>query len=151
MKKFNKSAIIEIICSLFILLFVYTAVTKLVEHNNFKAVIARSSLIGIYSNILSWLIPVLELITATFLFISSLKTWGLACALFLMIVFSIYILYLLFVAEDPPCSCGGVLEYMTWKQHLLFNIFFIILSAAGLRLQLKNNSFIAIKQVKLKT
>jgi hypothetical protein len=65
MKTVKKTIVPDIISALFILLFVYTALTKLIEHESFKAVLGQSPLIGIKANILSWLLPISELFTAT--------------------------------------------------------------------------------------
>ena len=146
MKTINKALAIDIISALFILLFVYTATTKLIEHDNFKVVLAQSPLIGEKANVLSWLLPILELFTAMLLFIPSLRKWGFASALILMLLFTFYITYMIFFARDLPCSCGGVISTMTWPEHLIFNIFFTSLAAIGLGFTLRNKLFIEINR-----
>jgi len=37
-----------------------------------------------------------------------------------------------------PCSCGGVLEKMSWSDHLVFNISFVILSLVALYFSISN-------------
>jgi Methylamine utilisation protein MauE len=146
MVKVKKTIIIEIISSLFILLFVYTAMMKFIEHDSFKVVLGESPLIGSMANALSWLLPVTEILTAILLFFPSVRIWGFISALFLMTIFTGYITYMLLFASSLPCSCGGVLAHMTWKEHMVFNVFFTILAAAGLRLTLRNKLFIAINR-----
>jgi len=34
-----------------------------------------------------------------------------------------------------PCGCGGVIEKMSWIQHLWFNLIFLALSIFALRLK----------------
>lgn len=143
---FKKSIIPEIISALFILLFVYTATTKLIEHESFRAVLGESPLIGKKANILSWLLPILELFTAALLFIPSFRKWGFTSALILMLIFTFYISYMILFASDLPCSCGGVISRITWPQHLVFNIFFTALAAIALRFTLRNKLFIAINR-----
>ncbi|WP_407637169.1 MauE/DoxX family redox-associated membrane protein [Daejeonella oryzae] len=54
---------------------------------------------------------------------------GLNFSLFLLIQFTIYIiLIMLNVFGRIPCSCGGILEEMSWGQHLVFNLFFLLLT-----------------------
>lgn len=137
MKAFKKSLIPEIISSLFLLLFVYTATTKLMEHESFRAVLSQSPLIGSKANVLSWVIPILELITSSLLFIPSFRKWGFAGAFILMATFTSYITYMIFFTKNLPCSCGGVISRMTWSQHLIFNIFFTALAAFAWGLALK--------------
>jgi hypothetical protein len=146
MKTINKAVITDIISALFILLFVYTATTKLIDHDNFKAVLAQSPLIGKTANILSWLLPILELFTAMLLFIPSIRKWGFASSLILMLIFTLYMSYMISFAKNLPCSCGGVISLMTWSQHLVFNIFFTTLAAIALWLTLKNKLFIAMNR-----
>ncbi|WP_394353134.1 MauE/DoxX family redox-associated membrane protein [Mucilaginibacter humi] len=31
-----------------------------------------------------------------------------------------------------PCSCGGVVRKMSWRLHLVFNVFFLLLSSLGI-------------------
>ena len=146
MKTVKKTLIHDIISALFILLFVYTATTKLIEHESFKAVLSLSPLIGIKATILSWVLPILELFTATLLFIPSMRAWGFVSSLILMFLFTGYITYMILFARHLPCSCGGVISLMSWPQHLIFNIFFTALAAIALRLTLKNKLFIAINR-----
>ena len=146
MKIVKKAIIPDIISALFILLFVYTATTKLIDHESFRTVLSQSPLIGIKAAILSWVLPILELLTATLLFIPSIRNWGFACSLILMLLFTGYIAYMIFFTPKLPCSCGGVLAFMTWPQHLIFNIFFTALGAVGLRFTSRNKLFIAINR-----
>lgn len=146
MKTINKAVITDIISALFILLFVYTATTKLIEHDNFKVVLSQSPLIGGKANVLSWILPILELFTAMLLFIHPLRKFGFASTLILMLLFTFYIAYMILFAKNLPCSCGGVISLMTWSQHLVFNIFFTALAAIALRLTVKNKLFIAINR-----
>lgn len=146
MKTVKNTIFTDIISALFILLFVYTATTKLIEHESFKAVLSQSPLIGIRASALSWVLPILELFTAMLLFIPSFRKWGFISSLLLMLLFTIYITYMISFAINIPCSCGGVISLMTWSQHLIFNIFFTALAAIALRLTLRNKLFIAINR-----
>ncbi len=144
MKTINKALITDIISAVFILLFVYTATTKLIEHNNFKAVLDASPIVSEKANIFSWLLPISELFTALLLFIPSFRKWGFASSLALMLIFTGYITYMISFAKNLPCSCGGVISLMTWSEHLIFNIFFTALAVIALRLTVRNKLFIAI-------
>ncbi|MDQ6763261.1 MAG: hypothetical protein M3015_11620 [Bacteroidota bacterium] len=134
----KKSLLIDIISALFILLFVYAGMTKLMGQESFQAILEQSPLIGPKSNILSWLLPTVELFTALLLFIPSKRKLGFVSTFFLMIIFTGYIGYMIFFKPSLPCSCGGVLTGMTWNQHLIFNLCFTALAAIGLRILLTN-------------
>lgn len=138
--------IVEIIAALLILLFVYTGITKLADQNSFRSVISRSLLIGQWSTFLSWALPIIELIAALLLFIPKTKKLGLWISLGLMVVFTGYIAYMLLFSDHLPCSCGGVLQQLTWLQHLEFNIIFTLLSALSIWFYTKHQRFIAINR-----
>lgn len=128
---------IEIISSLFILLFVYTAFSKLLDYTSFKHVLSSLPLIGANAAITSLALPITEGLVSVLLFIPRTRLWGLCGSLTLMTVFTLYLAYLIYYTPNLPCSCGGVLKQMTWNQHLIFNIFFLLLSLAGIGLQRK--------------
>jgi len=138
--------LIEIISALFILLFVYTGISKLNERYIFSLVLSQSPLIGANANLLSWLLPVAELSTALLLLILPTRKWGLIISLLLMCIFTGYIAYMLLLNSGLPCSCGGVFKQMTWTQHLVFNIILTGLNVAGLWSFQKNKLFIAISR-----
>jgi hypothetical protein len=52
-----------------------------------------------------------------------------------MVLFTGYIIALLTFSDKLPCSCGGVIELMSWSQHIIFNSLFIALAAVGVVLQ----------------
>ncbi len=143
---FAHSWIVEITAALLILLFAYTGISKLNERNLFQFVISKSPLVGNWSALLSWTLPILELVTALLLFIPATKQTGLWISLVLMMIFSIYIGYMVLFSKHLPCSCGGVLKQLTWTQHLVFNILFAILSALCIWLYKRNQRFIAINR-----
>lgn len=138
--------LIEIISALLILLFVYTGISKLNDQDNFQAVLSQSPLIGSRANFLSWYLPIIELLTALLVFLPFTRKLGLKISLILMCLFTGYISYMILFTPHLPCSCGGVLKQMTWTQHLLFNICFTVLIAAGLWLYQRNKLFIAINR-----
>jgi len=66
------------------------------------------------------------------------NTWrmiGLYASFFMMLSFTLYITLMLLFTKHLPCSCGGVLRKLSWPQHLILNIFFLILAIAGIILQ----------------
>lgn len=129
-----KNNVVMVISSLFILLFVYTALSKWLDFDSFKDVLAHSPLIGSLSFLVACLIPVLELWVAALLFFPSLRRVGLYASLILMIVFTGYLVYMLLYAPELPCSCGGVLRFLSWRSHVLFNISWILLAIIAIKL-----------------
>jgi hypothetical protein len=131
---------VEIISSLFILLFVYTAVNKLIDFNHFRDTLGSAPLIREKGKILAWLIPGAEIVISTLLFFPKTRKSGLWGSLTLMLLFTGYLAYMLFISKIRPCSCGGVIEKMTWNQHFIFNIFFTLLAGLGLWLKRKKGT-----------
>jgi uncharacterized integral membrane protein len=124
--------IIEIIAALFVLLFIYTAIDKVSGQKNFEITISKSPLIGPYAKKISYLLPALEILVAIALSIPKTKLAGLWGAFILMSTFTIYIAYMILFTPRLPCSCGGVLKYLTWKEHLIFNILFTLAAFTGI-------------------
>ncbi|MFC4233364.1 MauE/DoxX family redox-associated membrane protein [Parasediminibacterium paludis] len=128
----KKSTNIEIICGLLILLFVYTAVSKLLAYTSFVAVLDQSPLMQGKAGVIGWLLPTVELFVSILLFLPSTKEVGLYLSFGLMVLFTAYIAYMVMFTPHLPCSCGGVIKQLSWKQHLVFNAFFILVAFAGI-------------------
>ncbi|WP_269234997.1 MauE/DoxX family redox-associated membrane protein [Flavobacterium flavigenum] len=127
-----KSVVIEIICYLYILLFVYAAVSKLLDFENFQVQLGQSPLLSAFAVWVAWLVPLIELVIAAALIIPKFRNVGLFGTLALMTMFSFYIYIILHYSSFIPCSCGGILEKMTWNIHLVFNIVFVLLSVMAI-------------------
>lgn len=129
-----KGLTIEIVCAGYILLFVYAATTKLLDYENFQVQLGQSPLVSTFAGWLSWLVPLTELVLAGMLAFARTRNIALYGSYILMVMFSAYIFIMLNYASYVPCSCGGVLEKMTWTAHLFFNLGFVLLGAAALLL-----------------
>ena len=132
------SILIECISALLIFLFVYTAASKLLAHNSFVFTLSQSPLLQHYSIPLSWIIPFIEILISCFLFIPRIRKTGLFFSALLMTAFTIYISYMIAFTPRLPCSCGGVIKSLTWKEHLLLNISFIVMAVLGWLMIKKN-------------
>ena len=130
-----KKRIPDIITALLIVLFVYASVSKFFNYTQFIVQIGLSPLIGSYSGIIGWLIPATELLIVLMLTVKNTRFYGLLLSLFLLIVFSGYIAAMLLSGIHLPCSCGGLISELSWKEHLLFNLFFIGISTLGVILE----------------
>ena len=130
----KKKIALEIICFLFIFLFTYAAITKLIDYQKFTAQIGQSPLLTDFAGVLAWAVPGVELLIVGMLAITRLRLAGLYTAFGLMVMFTAYIIAILQFGDSIPCSCGGVLEAMGWTEHLIFNIGFVLLGVAGIAL-----------------
>lgn len=131
----HRNFIVEVICFLFILLLFYAAGSKVLDTQKFSAQIGQSPLLEHMAGFVAWFIPLVEILTCILLAIPKYRLLGLYSALGLMAMFSAYIIAILNFSTKIPCSCGGVLEIMGWKEHLVFNLVFVTLAAIGVWLQ----------------
>ena len=127
--KTSKLIAVEIISILLIVLFVYAALSKLLEFQNFQAQLGQSPLLSAYTGFISYTVLAVEFTIALLLAIPKTRFIGLFSSFALMLVFTAYIIVILNYSSFVPCSCGGILEQLGWKEHLIFNIAFTLLAA----------------------
>jgi hypothetical protein len=127
----KKNFIVEIIVSLLVFLFVYAALSKLLDFDKFNYQLGQSPFITNISRPAAWAIPIGEMVVSAALIIKRTRTAGLYLSLFLMLLFTGYIFLMLHYSPYLPCSCGGILSSFSWKQHFVFNLVFTGLSLVG--------------------
>ncbi|HUH34294.1 MAG TPA: MauE/DoxX family redox-associated membrane protein [Moheibacter sp.] len=128
----TKNSIINLISYLYILLFVYASVSKLLDFENFQIQLGQSPLLSAYAGPISFMVIFIELLLAAALIFDRTKLIGLYGSFSLMVAFSIYIYLILNYSDFVPCSCGGVLEKLGWTEHLVFNLAFVGLGACAI-------------------
>lgn len=121
----------------FVILFCYAAISKVLDFENFQLQISASPLLNGFSQFLPYTIIIVEVIIAGLLCYRKTRTIGLKGSFILMLIFTGYIALLLRTSKNLPCSCGGILEKMSWNQHLYFNIGCVVLTIIALGLNLK--------------
>jgi hypothetical protein len=131
-----KNGIVEIIILLYILLFVYAAVNKCIDFENFQVQLGQSPLLSAFAGSVSYAVPIVEILIVILLLITRLRYWGLFAAFCLMLMFTVYIIIILNYSPFIPCSCGGILEKLNWHEHLIFNIVFTLLAFIALLLEI---------------
>lgn len=139
------------ISHLLIFLFAYTAISKLnlfsysipfswekfklVDTTSFRDAMLKSVVLRPYVNELAYLIPLGELVICLLLVFTITKKTGYYLSLFALVLFTVYIIFILLAyTNNLPCVCGGVISIMSWKQHLLFNLFFILITTRAIYL-----------------
>lgn len=130
---------LEFTCLLYIILFVYAAVSKLLDFENFQAQLGQSPLLSPFADFVSYSVIVIELIIAVLLSIHRFRYFALWGAVALMSMFTAYIVIILHFSYFVPCSCGGILEKLGWTEHLIFNVVFVLLAIVAILLQAMNN------------
>ncbi|MFY1045961.1 MauE/DoxX family redox-associated membrane protein [Chryseobacterium sp. GP-SGM7] len=135
--KYFKKIIPFAVSIFFVILFCYAAISKILDFENFQAQISASPLLNKLSQFLPYTIIIVEFLIAGLLCYRKTRTIGLIGSLVLMLIFTVYITLLLRTSKNLPCSCGGILEKMSWQQHLYFNIGCVVLTIIALGINLK--------------
>lgn len=133
----KRTTIIEIITVLNIILFLYTGIAKIQDYTVFKEQLSESPVLAPISNIIAITLPLVEFAVVVLLVIPRWRLKGLYTAFGLMVLFTGYIIALITTSDHLPCSCGGIMEELSWQQHIIFNGLFIILNALAIRLAVK--------------
>ena len=134
----KRKLVIEILASLLILLFVYASVSKWLDFNTFIGQMDNQPFPNWMTPALVWIIPCSEILISLLLMFSKTQQLGFYAAFVLMLLFTLYTaLVLLNVFGRVPCSCGGIIEKLNWKQHLVFNLFFASVAFTGIVLKRK--------------
>lgn len=119
---------IQTVSYFFILLFIYACISKLLDFENFQVQLAQSPLVSAYAGFISYAVIAAELIIVFLLISKRFRLTGLYLSLGIMLSFAVYIYLILNYSDFVPCSCGGILEKMSWSQHLVFNMICVLLA-----------------------
>lgn len=128
----TKANILDATCLLYIFLLVYAAMNKGLDFEKFKVELGQSPLLSAFASWISWVVVLIEFAITIFLLFSKTRFRALYAGFCLMSMFTAYIFIMLNFSSFLPCSCGGILEKMSWQQHLVFNLFFVLLGAWAL-------------------
>ena len=118
-----------IVSCFFVLLFTYASFSKILDFEMFQIQLGQSPVVSAYAGWLSYIVIGAELFISLLLLTDATRTAGLYAATGLMTAFTAYIYLTINYSDFVPCSCGGVIEKLTWNQHMVFNLVFL---AAGI-------------------
>jgi hypothetical protein len=133
----KRTTIIEIITVLNIILFLYTGIAKIMDYSLFKEQLAMSPILSWAATPVAVLLPVVEFAIVLMLVIPRWRLKGLYASFIIMTLFTAYIIAMFIVAPEMPCSCGGIIELLSWRGHIAFNSAFILLNALAIYLRRK--------------
>jgi uncharacterized membrane protein YphA (DoxX/SURF4 family) len=134
-----KRTITVVIVYLFILLFLYTGMSKLLDYTVFKEQIGASPILHPIAPFIAWAVPLAEFAVVVLLFIPAWRLWGLYASFLMMLAFTGYVIAIVNFSKELPCSCGGVLQEMSWSQHIVFNSIMTALALVGAILEKKRS------------
>jgi hypothetical protein len=135
----KKSLLLEIISLWFVILFLYTGIAKLLDFSVFKAQLEESPVLEPVAPVIIWTLPAVEFILCILLFFEKFRLKGLYGTFLIMTMFTIYVLVMLLTSPELPCSCGGIIEALSWPGHLIFNALMVFISIAAIRMQKRIN------------
>jgi hypothetical protein len=124
---------ITFIAAVFLLiLFAYAGISKVADYQRFVAQmkLAPAPLIQNMAEILGWLVPLVEFTIVGLLVKDKLRKTGLYASFLLLLSFQIYISVMLLSGLELPCTCGGLISKLQWKEHLVFNAVFMLIAAS---------------------
>lgn len=135
-----KSILIHTPYSILIFIWGYTGLEKLIGFEQSRKAFYNQTFPAELAEILSYSVPITELLIATLLLFSVTRWWGYLGSALLLTVFITYV-GLIWVGAFPrvPCNCAGIIESLGWGEHLVLNLGLIGISVLGLRLEVGKN------------
>jgi hypothetical protein len=132
----KRKMIVEVIAFLLMLLFLYASVSKWLAFKTFIGDINNQPFPNWLTPWITNLLPPIEVMIVMALMFEKTRTAGFYASLILMSAFSIYSAAVLLKFFDYiPCSCGGIIKNLTWRENLVLNLFFVAISIAGILLR----------------
>lgn len=136
----KNKVLLEIICFMVSVVFIYAGMAKLIENETFLIQLDKSPLLPDQSlKFISLFFPILEIFTGIGLFFKRYQKNSLYLSLFLFALFTLYLIILNLFFIDVPCSCGGILGKMSYLTHIIFNLSFVLLIVLAIKIYEKIN------------
>jgi len=145
-KQFPAYTIRDWSAAIYLLVFLYTGINKLWFHQKFQVALMKSDQLEPNAIFLSWAIPIIEIAISILLFFPNTRKTGIIASVGLLAAFTVYIGYMMLFTPDLPCSCGGIISALSWPQHLILNIFLLLLGLISILPPTRNKLFIAINR-----
>ena len=126
--KFNTLVLISSMYVNFIIYF-YSGIDKLLNFNQFVNNFSKSPFSPqLYLVELCAVIIFLEIGFSALLFFEKTKRISLIGFGIISLLFSLYISLMIFYSPYLPCSCGGIIDLLSWNQHLMLTVFLTVIS-----------------------
>jgi len=138
------------IAAILILVFSYAAISKMINLNLFNAQLKTHPYLQSYAGYLKWLIPVAELTISVFLIFPKTRLKAITASASLLVLFTIYLGVMILTQSNLPCSCGGIINKLSWRGHILLNFALIGISVIGITTRGPRWRSIKPKKLKLK-
>lgn len=134
----KKDQISQLLSAGLIILWLYAAISKLSHYEHSRMQMMKQMFPQKIAEILTWLVPLMELTIASLLIYNPTRKLGQKATLLLLLTFSTYIaITKTGLFGKVPCSCGSISSQMNYWQHLGFNL--LSAAIALLCITLKNH------------
>lgn len=105
------------------LVFLYTGVIKVLNFTEWNTNFNKLDIVhDLNIETGAYLIPLIEISVASMFFIEKTRKIASYFSCLLMLMFTIYIYYKIYIWEDSLCPCGGIFSQLTLDKHLWVNI-----------------------------
>lgn len=136
----HKATLVFLLKYLLGMVFLYAGTGKFLEHEDFYLNLYNMPLLPTYPflpGFLSWAIAGVELLTGLWLLLPAYTRQSLGWASGVLILYTVYILALLWWAPSLPCSCMGVIKDASWEQHLILTLCCLGMGLGGFVMRMK--------------
>lgn len=127
-----------IVTLVYIALFTYTGLDKLLGIQEFRKAIDAQVFPASWTGPITWGIPILELVITGLLIVPRTNALGRFAGTALMLAFTIYTgIGANGLFPDNPCGCAGLFRSLSWWEHFAINMGILllgVLAVAGQRL-----------------
>ncbi|SDO58114.1 hypothetical protein SAMN05421820_116121 [Pedobacter steynii] len=114
---------------LIFILFLYSAFSKANKFELFVNNLDKSPFFAnTYTSYIAIIVIAIEFLIPILLFSNRTTKLGYLLSFLLLFMFTGYIIMMMTLSPYLPCTCGGLLEVLSWNQHIYFNLFFMAIS-----------------------
>ena len=125
----KQQVLVEVITLLIVVVLLYAAINKLIHYRAFRFVLGITPTLKGMVSILTFAIPILELLIAILMLIQKTKIAGLYLSIGLFIIYLVGMFQLkLYV----PNIRGGILDRLSFTQYLILNTLLLTLAIFGI-------------------
>jgi hypothetical protein len=127
--RYKFSYVVTFLQCLVFFLFLYSGITKTIGFGLFVNSLDKSLFFDAFNTrLIGMLVIGAEFAIPVLLFFESTVAYGYLLSFLLLLLFTAYILLMFLLSPYLPCSCGGLIESLSWTQHIFLNVAFMGIS-----------------------
>lgn len=128
----------KVLYVILIFVYIYTATSKILDMKTTMGSMNNQPFDNRFTPALIAFVLIAEYATSFLLLFDKTRRIGYWTSLGMMILFTGYVgLVLGNYYDRVPCSCGGIINTLSWTQHLVLNLMLIVMSILGLMITKK--------------